>query len=122
MVPILLERFKFETAERALRYYRRGADQFFLYMGNNVFSTDNDAILQAAGSVSSYLAQSLAIVKGIQPEIRIVPTDTNGPAFEELITNRNEFFVLLAVDSFAILMLAILFYRRHFAKPRIETA
>lgn len=82
-------RFPFEGDEQALAYYQRGADQFYLYFGNNVFSYDNHPIVRALGSSSRALEQSFAIMVGIQPRIRILQSTTNGALIDALFCRRN---------------------------------
>ncbi len=97
VVPIDQEHFKFKTAEKALRYYRRGADQFYLYFGNNVYTYDKHPLLSFLGGISRTLEQSFAILLGLHPEIRIVPTDTNGKWVDYLFHKRHLFFIGIIV-------------------------
>tara|TARA_R110001599_G_scaffold353742_2_gene596050 strand:- start:28177 stop:29208 length:1032 start_codon:yes stop_codon:yes gene_type:complete len=121
IVPVVPERFRFGTAERALRYYRKGADQFYLYMGNDVFTDDSDTAFPAAGDVWPALGQSLAIIEGTHPEVRIVPTRTNGPEIAKLFANRNIFFALIAIDFLALLLLVLILYKHRSTRQQIDS-
>ena len=103
--------FGFKTPEHALNYYRRGADQLYLYLGNNVFSYDNDPILQFLGDLSRTLEQSAAIILGLHPEIRIVPTDTNKHWIDYLFFRRTLFLTISAIFISAFITLFVLIRR-----------
>ena len=100
------ERFGFKTPDKALDYYRKGADQFYLYYGNNVFSYDAHPLVSILGRVSRALEETAGIFLGIRPEIRLVITPTNADAIEALFSRRRWFLSLaaLAVALFVALV------------------
>jgi hypothetical protein len=69
--------FLFDSGRDAFEYYKAAADQFFLWFGNDVFTYDAHPVVRFLGSVSRPIEQMVAIIWGIHPEIRIVPTQTN---------------------------------------------
>ena len=114
VVPINPMRFAFKTHEEALNYYRRGADQFFLVFGNDVFTYDRHPVVAGLGAVSGTLAQSVAIALGIYPKLVIVPSGTNRQMTEALHQRRNRFFgaaILILILSLA-LAIEVVIYRR----------
>ena len=112
--PIAPHRFGFPNARRALEYYRQGADQFYLWFGNNVFSYDNHPMVRFLTPISRALEQSTAILIGLHPGIRIIETHTNRELISALYLKRNLFFVcviLLLILAMA-LIIEIRTYRR----------
>ena len=114
--PIVRERFGFRSPEKALEYYRRGADQFFLYFGNNVFSYDANPIVAAMSGVSRAAEESAGIALGIRPGIRLVQTDSNAAAIEGLLYRRTTFLALTALV--VTLPVAIVFELRSLRRLR----
>lgn len=85
------EHFGFRSLDKALAFYHRGQDQFFLWYGNNVFSYDNHPIVKFFGFVSRPLEQLAAIAIGIHPRIRIIESDSNIGLIRELHNTRRLF-------------------------------
>jgi hypothetical protein len=69
VVPIVREKFGFKTAERALAYYRRGAERFYLWWGNNIFSYEHAPLVAHAAALSRSAEQVAAIFAGVQPKL-----------------------------------------------------
>jgi hypothetical protein len=86
-------RFTFESNDQALAYYQRGADQFFLYLGNNVFSYDRHPIIRKLRSRSRALEQGIATIIGVQPRILIFQSGTNGEFIDALFCVLTDAFV-----------------------------
>jgi hypothetical protein len=114
IVPIDPPAFGFRNPERAVRYYRRGADEFFLYQGNNVFSYDEHPLVRLFGPLSRAAEQAVAILAGVHPRIRIYPTETNRPAVRGLRKTRALFLVSAGLGFLAAACLPFQFraYRR----------
>jgi hypothetical protein len=100
--PIVQKRFGFKDETRALEYYRRGVDRFYLFLGNNVFSYDAHPLVSSLTPYSRALEETAGIALGIRPEIRLMVTETNGPAIQRLFFRRNLFFVLVAMLAFLV--------------------
>lgn len=82
------ETFLFDSDREAFEYYQDGAPQFYLWFGNNVFTYDRHPVVRFLGPLSRSLEQLAAIMLGIHPEIRIVPTDTNSSEIAALLRLR----------------------------------
>jgi hypothetical protein len=65
--------------EKALDYYRRGLDEWYLWWGNAVFSYEAQPLVALARRMSDWLAHLAAHLTGVQPRIRILPTSENEP-------------------------------------------
>jgi len=87
VVPIG-DAFMFDSGQEAIEYYRAGADQFYLWFGNDVFSYDNHVLVRLLGPVSRPLEQLAAIFSGVHPTIRILPTATNQSEIDALFALR----------------------------------
>ena len=114
VVPISGDGTSFKTDQHALDYYRRGMDQFYLWWGNNVFSYDRHPIISRLSAISPAVGQMAAILIGIHPRIRIIPSQTNGPLIDRLFAKRNMFLGVLAVGFVlaAALLMQFVYYRR----------
>lgn len=104
--PILAKRFTFPSERHAIEYYRQGTDQFFMYLGNNVFSYDANILVSWLSPHSRALEETAGIVLGIRPRIRLLVTDTNRPAMGRLFFRRNLFLSLAAISCLLVGLLA----------------
>ena len=71
------EAFRFDSPRDAFNYYKRGADQFYLWFGNHVFTYDAHPIVRLFGPVSRAMEQLAAILVGLHPDIKIFATASN---------------------------------------------
>lgn len=67
-------RVGFVIPEKAVAYYRKGMDQWYLWWGNDVFTTDADPVVDVFGKISRHAGQLAAIAEGVQARMRIVET------------------------------------------------
>lgn len=102
------ERFGFKTPERAAAYYREGAERFFLYYGNNVFSYDANEAVAALSGLSRAAEETLGILFNIRPDIRLFPTGKNEPGMQALFARRRRFLMLIAVAG---ILTAVVFFQ-----------
>jgi len=72
-----LARPGYKYSEKAAEYYRRGASQWYLWWGNNVFEYDGDPIVSLLSKPSRSLGQLSAIAVGVFPPIRVLETFEN---------------------------------------------
>ena len=98
--------FRFDSAREAYDYYAKGADRFFLWFGNAVFSYDEHPVIRTLSGVSRSLEQLAAISLGIHPTLKILPTPTNAAAIAAL--QRFRIAVLALVLVTAVLSLVAL--------------
>jgi hypothetical protein len=114
VVPILSDKFPFKTQKRALEYYSRGADQFYLFWGNNVFSYDHNFFVRLLGALPRHFEVAVAIILDIHPAIRLVETDTNAAHIEALWNTKRLTlgFVWLLVVIAGSLVLQVWLYKR----------
>ena len=106
--PIRAERYAFKSKEDALVYYRRGIDRFSLIFGNNVLTYDAFPLVTTLGRVSRAVEQAYAIIVGIHPQSRILPTAANAGDIDELFALRNWFFTMMVI-VFASWLLILVF-------------
>ena len=109
VTPIEPDRFPFANPELAIDYYSRGADQFYLWFGNNVFSYDDSVVVKTLGPWSRALEQAAAILGGIHPPIRILASESNEELINSLFMTRNMIisgvFALFGLATVLIFML-----------------
>jgi hypothetical protein len=86
----------FSYPEKAVEYYRRGADGWYLWWGNAVFSYYRHPLVRAAGKVSRRLAPLAAGVAGVHPRLCILRTPDNTVQVRRLETLRRQLIGVLA--------------------------
>lgn len=97
----------YSIVEKAMAYYRRGIDQWYMSWGNAVFSYDRHPIVGLAGRVSGTFAQIIATALGTQPKIRPLRTQTNRDLIDDLSRLRQQARIaIFGSVGFAILLLA----------------
>jgi len=74
--------------EKRRDYYRRGANDWYLWWGNAVFSQDRHPLVRCARRLSGRLAPPAATLAGLLPRIRVLPTRENAPEVERLLRLR----------------------------------
>lgn len=89
MMPNGTGRLGFVHAHKALDYFRRGADQWYMWWGNAVFSYYGHPLVRSAGRLSRVLAHLAANLVGIQPHIRIYPAAENSEAVRRMLSLRH---------------------------------
>jgi hypothetical protein len=104
VMPLAADGHAFTSDRKLLDYYRRGADQFFLYMANDVFAYDHHPVVRHLRAFPSSLEQLVSIVLGAHPRILLLQTSTNAAAIESLGALRMK--VLFAASTGCLLGLA----------------
>lgn len=117
--PLRADLFGFSSEDEAVAYFRRGVDGWFLVWGNNVIAYDANPFVRAADSVSRGLEQTVALLIGILPEIRLVETARNGESIEELLRLglRVKLLALVELALLALLGLELLLQRHRAGGP-----
>ena len=82
---------------KALDYYRRGAPEWYMWWGNAVFSYYAHPLVRAAAQVSRSLANVVAVVVGLQPEMRIYPVTENREQARRLFELRRRLYWIAAI-------------------------
>lgn len=101
-------------AEAILEYYARGVDGFYLYWGNNVWSFEDNAVVSTAAGLSPAAEQAVAMMIGVHPGIRLLPTERNDDAVEKSGRIRGAFLSLFAslVGASILLIVAMIALRK----------
>lgn len=107
----------FRYPEKALDYYRRGLDGWYLWWGNSVFSYYGHPAVAAASRISRWLAHLVANVAGLQPRIHILRTPANEAAaaamFDlRILVRRLLLAILVLLAILAIQLVALLAHGR----------
>lgn len=117
MVPILPEAFGFRSPARAITYYRRGVDSFFLLWGNNVFSYDASIASRLFGPLSRSAEQLATMATGVYPQMRIFRDMANPAGLAELTRLRMLLVIFVtAAGTCMIFAVALLYLRRREAR------
>ncbi len=103
--------------EKALDYYQRGAQQWYLWWGNNVITVDQDPWVRLAGRLSRHLEQLAAILVGVQPALRVVETPESAAKINALLRLRSNLILATILGLMLAVAAVFLFfawrYRRH---------
>ena len=83
-------RLGFIHEHKALDYYRRGRDQWYLMWGNAAFTYYAHPAVRAAAKISPTLAAVVANVIGAQPRIRIYATPENRAVVRKIFALRRQ--------------------------------
>ncbi|MCD6680921.1 MAG: transglutaminase domain-containing protein [Burkholderiaceae bacterium] len=97
----------YKYPEKAVDYYRRGAREWYLWWGNNVFEYDSQPVVSLLSTPSRSLGQLSAIVLGVYPPIRVLQTSENEEQRAALERLRFHLFVVVALLLPALLAIAI---------------
>ncbi len=96
----------FVHTHKAVDYYRRGLDHWYLVWGNAVLSYYEHPVVKATGQVSKLLAHFAANMLALQPRIRLLPTATNAASIRRMFALRRRLLALLAMAAALVLALA----------------
>jgi len=97
----------YKYPEKAVDYYRRGAREWYLWWGNNVFEYDREPVVSMLSVPSRSLGQLSAIALGVYPPIRVLQTSDNEEQRAALERLRFHLFVVIALLVPALLGMAI---------------
>lgn len=92
VVPVSEDRFFFKSKSDAFAFYAPGADQFYLWMANDVFNYDAYPLVDSLGRMSRAVEQMWAIVNGVHPTFRALTTPNSAPHLERLEAAAPRFF------------------------------
>jgi Transglutaminase-like superfamily len=107
MIPIGPARPGFRYSEKALDYYRRGAKEWYLWWGNNVYTYDQHPLVRLAGGVSRSLEQFGGILAGVYPNIKVLRTPENAKQVDRMFSLKIQIEVVLtAIVVLSLLLLA----------------
>lgn len=101
----------YKYPEKAVDYYRRGAREWYLWWGNNVFEYDGEPVVSTLSTASRSLGQLSAIAAGVYPSIRVLQTPDNVKQRAALAQLRIQLLVT-AVLLPSMLLLACISARR----------
>lgn len=106
-------RFPYIFEDKLFTYYRRGADQWFLWWGNDVFTYDRSFTVKAAGKLSPATGQLVALALDTYPHIRVLKSPENAAQFEQMADLKNRMIGagILCCALFVGLMVQMLLYR-----------
>lgn len=108
IIPILEGRFGWRDKNGALDFYKRGAKQFFLYWGNNIFTYENNTIIRLAEKLSRSMGQFIGIMIGVNPEIMLLTNDPYNIAIKNIKYLRYTTMIILYTLPILILLAALL--------------
>lgn len=105
---IVADRFYFKTKDKAYEYYERGANFFYLFWGNNVFSYDESWPVKVVGPFSRSAEVLSAILFGYHPKLKTIVTPEN-ETFIDKLEQINA--TLIAAFVLCLILTVYLFYQ-----------
>lgn len=91
---------------QAIDYYQRGANEWYLLWGSDIAGADQNLWVKWTDKLSRHLGQFMAIVAGVQPDLRIIVTPESVDKIAALERLHQRLLVVLAT-SIALLVVAI---------------
>lgn len=92
---------------KAVDYYRRGADEWYLWWGNNVFEYDGNPVVSLFSVPSRSLGQLSAIAVGVYPPIRVLEVPANEAQRASLRALRMHLLVVAGLVPLLMLLMTI---------------
>ena len=103
-------RLGYRVETKLLDYYRKGANEWYLWWGNNVYSYEAQAAVRLTGYLSHSLGQLAAIAVGVHPRIKAMPIPDNRAQIDRMLSLRWSLFVVAgAVAALCVLLACQLF-------------
>jgi hypothetical protein len=102
----------FVHEDKAIDYYRRGVEEWYLVWGNAVFTYYRNRGVRALGKISTAIAFPMAQMLGLQPHIRIYQTPQNADRVHRLFVFRRWVQVMGSLVALLAAMLVVQLLRR----------
>jgi hypothetical protein len=119
--PIDPNALGFKTPEIAIEHYKRGAEQFYLWFGNDVFTYDANETVRRFEWLGRAAAQLSAIGLGVHPTFRIAPLAGRAGWEDVLSRTRATLGIAFATFSVAGLAIAYLLLQRFILRGPVES-
>ncbi len=108
--------FRYQNA--LFDYYRKGADQWYLWWGNAVYRYDDSTASRWLSPVSRSAEQLAAIAEGVHPRIRAFPTPSNAGLRDEAVHLKWRLLGTAVAGTLLLLLLLIQAIAHRRAKRR----
>ncbi len=109
-------RFGFKSDAEAQRYFRHGADEWYLWWGNDPLSYDSNPLVASAAQFGRLPEQGVGWLTGALPPFRILLTDDNTAAVEALFQLKYTLWIAAVLE--AVLGLLVLHQLRQWWQQR----
>lgn len=97
----------YKIHEKAVDYYRRGANEWYQPWGNNIATVDGDFLVKTLSPLSRHLRSLAGILAGIQPKIYVVETPESKIALANLSRLKSKLSAA-TVLAISLLVLAVI--------------
>lgn len=98
----------FEIPEKATDYYQRGANEWYLLWGSDIAGADQNPWVKWTDKLSRHLGQLMAIVVGVQPDVRIIATSESAGKIAALAQLHGNLIVVLSMSATLLLIAIVL--------------
>jgi hypothetical protein len=99
------DHFAFKNDAEALDYYQRGAGEWYLWWGNNILGYDQNPVVAQAQRLGHLPEQLTGILTGTLPKFKVLLTQQNRAAFDQLIGLKYRLLMAAAVELLLVFML-----------------
>jgi Transglutaminase-like superfamily len=108
--------FAFKNEAEALNYYQRGAAEWYLWWGNNSLGYDQQPVVAWVSQFGHLPEQIAAMAIGILPKFKVLLTEQNRAAFQDLM--RLKYVLLTAAALEIVLTFALMWHLLRLRKDR----
>jgi len=97
-------RLGYKHTDKLVDYYRRGANEWYLWAGNAVFSYQNHPLVRIGGGIAAPVEQAFAIIVGVHPRIQVAAAAENAAQLDRMVQLK----WTLMIVALLIVMLTVL--------------
>jgi hypothetical protein len=97
-----------EIRSKALEYYKRGYDEWYLFWGSDILAVEGSAAFRLAEPLSYTLGKVAAVAQGVYPGVRPLVTGANGRRIESLERTRLHLGLSLGFMGVGALLLLLM--------------
>ncbi|RDE24799.1 hypothetical protein DV711_04235 [Motiliproteus coralliicola] len=116
--PLQQGRIRMQLPDKALNYYLRGKDQFYLWWGTNPLTFDNHPLISHAGRTSRSLEQLSATLLGLHPRIKIITHPENQHSVASMVSIKWQLFAICLMELLLLLLAVWQWRKKRNYQPR----
>ncbi len=103
--------FGFRDEAMAIRYFQRGANQFYLWWANDDLTQESSTLLGLLHVLSMHLGQLVSIVTGKHPQIKAISQPENQELIDTMLQLKHWLWWLFYLELLLLSLLLICLYR-----------
>jgi hypothetical protein len=104
-------RLGYKDTSKLIEYYRRGANEWYLWWGNAVFAYEQNMLVRAGQHLLPAIGQMSAIALGLHPRILVVADQSNDAQLRNMLALRIRLLVVVGTGLLLLASLTVLTWR-----------